>query len=45
MGMVGMVAGVNMSYTYHNSMVVLPVFVTPTSGILENECVGVCSCN
>ena len=35
--MVGMVAGVKVSCTYRNSMVLLPTFVPPTSTTLKNS--------
>ena len=41
--MVGMVAGVNVSCTYRNSMVLLPTFVPLTSTTLKHSSVDVSS--
>ena len=41
--MVGMVAGVNVSCTYRNSMVLLPTFVPPTSTTLKHSSVDMSS--
>ena len=41
--MVGMEAGVSVSCTYHNSMVLLPTFVLPTSTTLKHSSVDMSS--